>query len=84
MELKRVGVLSCGKVIGILYVFVGLIAGILFALIGVLSAAIGAAASGSNEPLVGYGILGFIGGIVGAALYNLVAKFVGGIELELA
>ena len=29
-----------------------------------------------------YGVMGFIGGIIGAAVYNLVASWIGGIELE--
>ena len=29
-----------------------------------------------------YGVLGFIGGIISAAMYNLIAGFVGGIEME--
>lgn len=29
-----------------------------------------------------YGIFGFIFGVIGAALYNLIAKWVGGIEFE--
>lgn len=33
-------------------------------------------------PIV-YGIGGFIGGVIGAAIYNVVAKWVGGIELDL-
>ena len=30
-----------------------------------------------------YGILGFLGGLITALPYNLIARFVGGIELEL-
>jgi hypothetical protein len=30
-----------------------------------------------------YGIIGAIGGLVGAAIYNLVAQFTGGIQIEL-
>jgi hypothetical protein len=30
-----------------------------------------------------YGVLGFISGLIGALLYNLLAKWVGGFELEL-
>jgi hypothetical protein len=29
-----------------------------------------------------YGVMGFIGGVIGAAVYNLVARWIGGIELE--
>jgi hypothetical protein len=27
-------------------------------------------------------VMGFIGGVIGAAVYNLVARWIGGIELE--
>ena len=30
-----------------------------------------------------YGVIGFVSGIIGAALYNLFAKWVGGIKVEL-
>ncbi len=29
-----------------------------------------------------YGVLGFIGGIIGSAFYNLIAKFVGGLKFD--
>ncbi len=29
-----------------------------------------------------YGVMGFIIGVIGAAIYNLVARWIGGIELE--
>ena len=29
-----------------------------------------------------YGVMGFILGVIGAAVYNLVARWIGGIELE--
>ncbi len=29
-----------------------------------------------------YGVMGFVGGIVAAALYNLFARWIGGIEVE--
>ena len=29
-----------------------------------------------------YGVMGFIIGVIGAAVYNLVARWIGGIELE--
>jgi hypothetical protein len=29
-----------------------------------------------------YGVMGFIGGVIGAAVYNLVARWIGGIEVE--
>ena len=32
---------------------------------------------------IAYGVLGFVMGAVGAALYNLIAKWIGGIEIEI-
>ena len=31
-----------------------------------------------------YGLLGFIGGLIGAGLYNLAARMTGGLEIELS
>jgi hypothetical protein len=31
-----------------------------------------------------YGVMGFITGIIGAALYNVVAKMTGGLEFQIA
>ena len=38
-------------------------------------------AMGILMPVI-YGVMGFIGGVIGAAVYNLVARWIGGIELE--
>jgi hypothetical protein len=92
---KRVGVLSVGKVMGILYALLGLIIGGLFSLFSLAGAVVGGAGGQENVlamlfgvgavvilPLF-YGVIGFIGGIITAALYNLVASYIGGIEVEL-
>jgi hypothetical protein len=93
--LKRVGVLSCGKIAGVLYALIGLIAGAFMALFSLVGAGL-AASSGSGDawgalfgvgaviilPIL-YGVLGFIGGLITAFLYNLIAGWIGGIEIEL-
>ncbi|HUP18332.1 MAG TPA: hypothetical protein VM778_00100 [Gemmatimonadota bacterium] len=98
MVVRRIGVLSLAKIMGAIYAGFGLIAGAIFALFSIFGAAIGAAAAESSEPLVGvlfgvgalifmplfYGLMGFVGGIFAAALYNLVAGSLGGLEFELA
>lgn len=93
MILKRVGPLSVGKNLGVLYAFMGALIGCLFAVIGLLSASFaqgGASLPGAGLGLLAiiifpliYGGIGFVGGTIMAALYNVVAGMVGGIELEL-
>lgn len=94
---RSLGVLSLAKIMGILYAALGFIAGCIFALISLLGGAIGSAAADSPEPFLGvifgvgaiiflpimYGLLGFIGGLIMSGLYNLVAGWVGGLEVEL-
>ena len=96
ITIRRIGVLSTAKVLGVLYALLGLIFGALFtciSLFGALAArSVFGEGGGDFGALFGigaiivlpilYGILGFIGGAIMAALYNLVAGWVGGIELE--
>ncbi len=92
MTLTRIGVLSLARFFACLYGLLGLIVGAIFSLISLFGAAArgpqpGAAFIGIGVgaivilPLF-YGVLGFIGGIIGAALFNLVASMIGGVELE--
>lgn len=94
MVVKRVKVLSAGKVLGALYALLGLIIGAstaLFSLLGAagssdgMGAALGGVFVGVGSiiflPLL-YGLLAFVGGLISAALYNLVSGFIGGIEIE--
>ncbi len=92
-EIKKVGVLSVAKINGLIGVVMGLIMGIIYALVGTLMIAF-ASTKGSGilaglgftaiiiMPII-YGLIGFVGGAVGAWLYNLFAGLVGGIEIEL-
>jgi len=91
---KRVGIFSVGKVMGALYALIGLIAGAFISLFSLLGAAVG---GGSTEGIAGaifgigaimivpllYGVFGLIGGIIMAALYNLIASMIGGVEIEI-
>jgi hypothetical protein len=88
--IRSVGIFSVAKMMGALYAMLGLIVGGLFALVSLA----GVQVEGGGPmvafgvfslilfPLM-YGILGFIGGLIMAFLYNIVASMVGGIELEL-
>ncbi len=97
MVVRRVRILSLGKVLGVLYALLVLIVGALFAIVSLLGAAVGAANSQASDAFVGllfgvgsvifmpifYGILGFVVGLIGALLYNGIARLIGGIEIEL-
>lgn len=92
--IKRIDVLSAGMIMGALYVFIGLIVGVFMAIFAILGIAVGGgggdAALGGVLTGVGsliiipllYGTMGFIVGIIGSALYNLVASFVGGVRMD--
>jgi hypothetical protein len=97
--IRRFGVFSVGKVMGMVYALIGLIAGAIFALISLFGAAVGASlAEDAGGALPGaifgvgaiiflpilYGLIGFIGGLIVAAIYNLVAGITGGVEVELS
>lgn len=90
---RRVGVLSLGKMLGCLYALLGLIFGAFFSLLS-LAGAFSSQNTQSAIPIlfgagaiivlpIFYGLAGFIGGIIVAALYNLIAGIAGGIEVEL-
>jgi hypothetical protein len=89
---KSVGVLSVAKIMGMIYGCMGLIFAPFILLMGLMGSALGQ----HNSPLAGifgvgfavlmpvfYGGIGFIAGLIGALLYNLLARWVGGFELEL-
>ncbi|SMP74962.1 hypothetical protein SAMN06265222_11894 [Neorhodopirellula lusitana] len=92
LTLKRLGVLSVGKLVGVVYAILGLVLGGFFSLIAVA----GVAANGGDQAIGGiiggvgaiimlpilYGVLGFVGGIVGAFLFNVCANVIGGIEMD--
>jgi len=93
--LKSVGVMSVAKVMGILYGCMGLIFVpffLLFAFVGTFAgqkdapfapfAGLFGIVMAVLMPLM-YGVMGFIMGAIGAALYNVIARRVGGFELEL-
>ncbi len=95
---SRIGVLSLAKMLAVTYAFLGLFIGGVISLFALMGAAVGSASGGDSGGAVAmlfgagaviilpifYGCLGFVGGLIMAPLYNLVAKVVGGIEIELS
>ncbi len=90
-RIKRIAPLQLGKIAGVLYGIAGLVFAPIFLIVG----AIGAAASGQPRtgllaagvgvivlfPII-YAVIGFVFGVLGAGLYNLVVRWIGGIEVE--
>lgn len=89
MVIKRVGVLRLAIFQSAMMAAFGLFAGLIVMMFGAMLRNSGAGMAGMIGgvgavivfPII-YGIIGFIAGAVGGALYNLVASFVGGIEIE--
>lgn len=91
MILRRIEPLSAAKLMGTLYTLLGLFIGAIMSLIAILGVA-AQGGQGAEGVLLGvgavivlpimYGIGGFIGGGIMAALYNLVASLVGGIKID--
>ncbi|MFH1763627.1 MAG: hypothetical protein ABIF09_05475 [Gemmatimonadota bacterium] len=89
-KLKRLGVLFSAKLQATLMAFIGLIAGILYAFGGAIYELFtGSLNSGTalaffaliGMPLI-FAAFGFMAGAVGAFLYNQLAKWVGGLEMD--
>jgi hypothetical protein len=94
MTVTRVAPISLAKILGCLYAALGLIFGVFFAL---LSSVAGFAAPNQGMPAfmgmmfgvgaivlmpIFYGVMGFLSGAIGAVIYNVLAKWLGGVELN--
>jgi hypothetical protein len=90
--LKSIGVLSSAKMMGCLHAALGLLVVPLFLFVGIVAsttgkppapfAGIGALILGILAPFL-YGMMGFIFGALMALLYNVMAKWIGGIQFEI-
>lgn len=80
VKIRRFGILQSGKICAAIYTGFSILMLPFFLLIG-------AADRKMTGPmlfmLLLYPVMGFIGGIIGAAFYNLAARWVGGIEMTL-
>jgi hypothetical protein len=96
---KRIGPASAFKIGLVLYAMFGLVVGAIMACVSMLVGPLGnmAGAGGLGTRAFGfgfgigsiiifpimYGVIGGIGGAISAALYNLIAGWVGGLEVEI-
>lgn len=86
MRIRRIGVLQMAKVMAITYALISVIVVVpmmLFMMVAGGGNGAGVSAIAMLFAPILYGIAGFIGGAVGAFVYNLVAGWVGGMEIEL-
>jgi hypothetical protein len=85
-QIKRFSIGQTAKFLAVMYLLFGLLFVPFFLLAGMFSPE-GTGGFGAMfaiaMPLI-YAVMGVIGGAIGAALYNLVAGWVGGIEVEIA
>ncbi|TWT34069.1 hypothetical protein KOR34_39050 [Posidoniimonas corsicana] len=85
MTLKHIDPLQAGKVLGALYLLLGLVVVPFFILASVVSGdatQIGLGIGMAIIMLLMYGVGGFIGGLLMAFLYNVVAKISGGMRFD--
>ena len=97
MVIKRIGVLKAGIFQACFMALLGLVIGGCMLLFGSMLGSLFSAANEPGIGALGvgmgigmviflpimYGVFWFIAGVVGAAIYNLVAGIVGGIEIDL-
>jgi hypothetical protein len=85
-RIRRFGVGQTAKVFGLLYAIVGLVFVPIFAMVATFAPRESTGGLGLGFAVampVLYGIMGFISAAIGCAIYNVVAGWVGGIEVEL-
>ena len=93
MVINRIGPFSLAKISGTLYAIIGLVFGALVSLVAMFGAMMGGQSGGSMfGALFGvgaiillpifYGCIGFVGSLIVAWLYNVLAGMVGGVELD--
>ena len=89
MRIKRIEPVQCAKMVGTLYALLGFIIGLIFSLFALTGGAMAGlpfgAAFGVGAvilfPLL-YGCIGFIMSLIMAPFYNLVAGWIGGLEIQ--
>jgi len=99
MVIKHIGPLSCAKIAAVLYAVVGFIIGGIISLVSLAGGFATAAFAGDPSrgtrlvpflfgtavmafPIF-YAVMGFVGALVAAWLYNVAASVVGGVKVDL-
>ena len=92
--LSYIAPVRAGLVLAIMYAFFGVIAGLMFVPFIIFGAVLDKTGNAPPVPaaVIGlfaaifvpimYAIIGFVSGLIAAAIYNLVAKWTGGLEFE--
>ena len=90
--LRSVGILSCAKIMGAIYGCLGLIFVPMFLLVGLASVMFGKNSDSMSGFVtlalclllpIFYGAMGFVMGAFSAWLYNIFARWLGGIQMDL-
>jgi len=87
LEIKKIDIMSLAKIGGLFGLIIGLIAGILITFVGFTGTTLSPAITNIGAilivvlPLV-YGVFYFICGAIGALIYNLIARKIGGIKVS--
>ena len=85
-RISRFSIGQSAKFLGVLYLLFGLLFVPFFLVMGMFAPDEAGFPFGTIFAVampVMYGVFGVIGGVIGAALYNLVAGWIGGIEVEI-
>ena len=94
MIINRIGAFSLARMLGTLYAIVGLLIGAVVSLAAVAGTFGSGETSGIPGVIMGagaivilpivYACLGFITSWIGATLYNVLARMVGGVEMDVS
>ncbi len=85
IKLTRISPLGAGKISCFIYFVIGVLAAMLMCIAAPLSpSGKPVSAVGAMVIVIVYPIVGFLGGVIGAALFNLASSCLGGMEISLS
>jgi len=82
LKIKKINILKLAFLMATIY---GILSAVIFLIVGLFGIAIEGQAIGLLLAIlmpIMYAFAGFIGGLIMGALYNLVSKWIGGLEVE--